>query len=107
MEYYYTFTTSDDDRDVDIQAWVHSFDPDYAAAIFESVKIDTAQCSKEPVEGEIWMRDHSGLWYQVIYDSQESCDGCGTAFLGEEELGQACSDFSSWYEWGDYPWEEQ
>ena len=107
MEYYYTFTQKDDFETIDIQAWISGFDPIYTAAIFDSIVFNTKECAQEPLEGELWVRDSPGLWYQVLYDGSDNCDGCGSVFHGEIELGQTCTNFDVWFDWDEYPWEDK
>jgi len=107
MEYYYTFTQKGEFDTVDIQAWISRFDPIYTAAIFDEVLFNTKDCDAEPIEGEIWVRDLSGLWYQVIYDADISCDGCGFVYHEGVELGQTCTNFDVWFDWDEYPWEDK
>jgi hypothetical protein len=107
MEYYYTFTKTETYDYVDIQAWISNFSPIYPAAIFESVIFNTEECEKEPTEGEIWIRDIHGIWYTIIYDSDSSCDGCGSLYQGETLIGQTCASFDQLFSWQEYPWENQ
>ncbi|RME29205.1 MAG: hypothetical protein D6798_00640 [Deltaproteobacteria bacterium] len=67
-------------------------------------------CEREPT-GTMQLRDADGTWWRVVFDTPDSgaldearCDGCGTAFLGEEEVGQACLDFSSWLDFEVLAW---
>ena len=107
MEYYYTFIKEGAYDVIDIQAWINNFSSLYPAAIFEAVHFDTQECDKEPVEGEIWIRDLQGLWYRVVYDSDVSCDGCGVVYQEEQPLGQSCVSFDNLHSWEDYPWEQE
>jgi hypothetical protein len=118
IEYTYTFTRKGEYDTIDLKTAVSygpnglgsrisNFDPNYPAAIFEGILINTELCAEEPIQGEIWIRDKPGFWYQVRYDSDVSCDGCGTAYHGEIEIGSVCSDFSMWFDWEEYPWEDR
>jgi hypothetical protein len=61
-----------------------------------------SSCSLEP-SGQIAIRSNAPYWYTVEFDGPaahdevtppELCDGCGTAWYGDVELGQVCVDFS-------------
>ncbi len=67
-------------------------------------------CEREPT-GSMQLRDADGTWWRVEFDTPDAgvlddalCDGCGTAFLGDEEVGQACVDFSSWLDFEVLTW---
>lgn len=107
MEYYYTFTRTPSADIIDIQSWISYFHPQYAAAIFEDILFDSNICPDEPIQGEIWLRDTENIWYHVQYDSDTACDGCGTVFQNEQEIGQSCSNFDALFDWNDYPWENR
>jgi len=118
IEYTYTFIVKGEHHFIDLQTAVSygpnglgsrisNFNPIYPAAIFEGIVFDTEQCAEEPIDGEIWIRDLASLWYQVLYDSESSCDGCGVAFHNDVEIGSVCSNFSMWFDWEEYPWESR
>ena len=43
-------------------------------------------------QGSMSLRDPSGYWYQLIFDSE--CSGCASLMWGEEDLGQVCPDLA-------------
>lgn len=63
-------------------------------------------CGEEP-SGVLSMRQSDGGWVDIVFDpvgdeegividDMSLCDGCGTAWDGEEPLGTVCLDFSPW-----------
>ena len=71
-------------------------------------------CDEEPA-GSVAIRNGDGHWFDVVFDVQideksdsyelvGACDGCGTAYSGDEVVGEVCADFSGLLEWGDEPW---
>ena len=69
--------------------------------IYQNIYWD-GDCDIEP-SGVISVRDDSGYWYDVYFDSiydgtmdMAACDGCGAVWLRGELVGEACADFSPW-----------
>ena len=71
-------------------------------------------CGVEPI-GTMSARSPSGDWFQVVFDVMEqedgsydappgTCDGCGTVYLADQEVGEACIDISPLIDWEDEPW---
>lgn len=68
-------------------------------------------CEEEPT-GVIQLRDAEGTWWSVVFDTPaegamddpDQCDGCGTVYLGSDEVGRACLDFGAWIDWEVTPW---
>jgi hypothetical protein len=83
---------------------------DYPAVAFDdAIWVDPSfgygGCAEEPA-GAVSVRLASGEWVDVVFDptfvddlvvyEEGTCDGCGTAWLRDEKLGEACLDFSGW-----------
>lgn len=80
-----------------------------AVAFDDAVLVDPSfgygGCEHEPT-GAVSARLASGEWVDVVFDpvmvddvvvyEEGTCDGCGMAWLRDEQLGEACLDFSSW-----------
>jgi hypothetical protein len=71
-------------------------------------------CSDEP-HGIISVREEGGVWHDVIFDGPaegeepdpDLCDGCGTRYVGGEEVGETClgSDvMTQLTDWDQSPW---
>ena len=66
-------------------------------------------CDLEPIGG-IRIRTSDGLWIDLAFDIDEEwqltglCDGCGTAFIDNQQLGQICIDMDGLFNWTDKPW---
>ena len=66
-------------------------------------------CDLEPL-GQLRFRTSEGIWVDVKFDVGQDwsmtgpCDGCGTAFIDQEPIGQICPDFSGLFNWTERPW---
>ena len=93
-----------------------AFSGSVESVIFDDFVLGTSAmdivCAIEP-SGSLSLRTHSGEWATIeftgpgIYgeiDSPLDCDGCGSVYVGGQELGVACPDFSALWDWEDRPW---
>lgn len=60
-------------------------------------------CAVEPT-GVARLWDTAGAEYEVAFDGDSACDGCGEATAGGASLGPVCVDFTDWYGWTERPW---
>jgi hypothetical protein len=85
-------------------AW---FEGPVAAVRLEDVFLSEEDegCAAEPL-GRVRVRDEDGRWYEVTFDPETTCDGCGTASLNGQELGQVCIDTAPLFDWPEelWPW---
>lgn len=72
---------------------------------------NTYDCPQEFM-GSVDVRDVHGNWWSVVFDGMaetwtiepDLCDGCGTAYRGEEVVGEVCVDAESILNWTGTPW---
>ncbi len=100
-----------------LEGAVTGFDLSTDSAVFENFAISSeglgSACEAE-AGGSVSLRDPAtGDWYEVLFDGAPysggavfppDCDGCGTAWLGADELGEVCPDFSALFSWEHRPW---
>lgn len=101
IEYLYRFERMDGGWNSNVDAWLSNFDDSFGeAVIWEDIVFKQSECSLEPVEGLIRIRQGEGNWTSV--DFHNECDGCGVLPDGVSEM---CLNFSPWFDWVEYPWE--
>ena len=69
------------------------------------------ECPQEFM-GSVDVRDARGNWWSVVFDGSaetwaidpDLCDGCGTAYRGDEAVGEVCVDAESMLNWAGTPW---
>ncbi len=61
-------------------------------------------CTAEPA-GAVEILDAAGTWYEVAFDGDVACDGCGAAAVDGAPLGEVCADFSALARFDVDPWE--
>lgn len=62
-----------------------------------------ATCTLEPT-GAVDLWDLDGARYQVRFDPDGACDGCGAASSEGVALGSVCVDLEGWFSWEERPW---
>ena len=66
-------------------------------------------CPEEPF-GSLQLRTTDGIWLEVLFDVNQQweligeCDGCGIAYLQDEEFGEICIDMTPLIDWEGQPW---
>ena len=104
IEYEYRFAKESTGWSSTVDAWLSNFDDSIhgEAVIWDGIEFDQAQCAREPIGGTLWLREGEGRWATVQFD--DMCDGCGFVTTTGTPM---CFDFTMWFDWSEYPWEER
>jgi len=100
-----------DARSLKMEGGVSGLSQGYQSIYLDDVRLGTFAslpgCELEP-RGDVLLRADSGEWFNITFEGgladEETCDGCGKVFLGTEDVGELCTDFSGLLEWSVSPW---